>query len=72
MDTNNDKFVITLPRSPIPFESKVIKISPNNYARLANLKHKTGLSLGALADKCIQFALNRLVIEWEDDTNAET
>ena len=61
-----DPFVLIVPK-PEHAGSGVIRISPARYLQLLDIKQRTGLPIGNIADQCFDFALQRLVIRKEDD-----
>lgn len=65
-----DPFILTTARMSQK-EGGIIRISPEHYSKLLKVRCKTGLSIGAIAEKCIDFAMERLEIV-EEDEDADT
>lgn len=61
-----DQFVIIVTKPEIK-DKGVIRVSPACYKMLAEAKQRTGLPVGALAEKCVTFALDRLEVVYEED-----
>lgn len=72
MASRKDAFVIVLPRPEPSFESRVIRIPAEGYLRVLDVKQRTGLSVGEIVERCVSFALDRLEIRREGDTDANT
>ena len=60
MANKKDTFVIVLPRAEPSIESRVIRIPAESYLRILDVKQRTGLPVGEIAERCINFALDRL------------
>lgn len=64
-----DKFILTIPKLD-QCDSGIIRLRPAVYQSLLAVKRQTGLPIGTIAEKCIRFALARLIIT-EEDENAD-
>ena len=58
-----DPFIIRVP-NPDPSGRRVIKTSARCYNKLEEIKRRTGIALGPLVEKCVDFALDRLEINY--------
>lgn len=67
-----DKFVISIvSHRQAPAAGMPVRIQQNAYDRLLTVKRKTGLSMGKLITLCIDFALDRLDIQYITDDDEE-
>lgn len=62
----NDKFVLIVPKSTSADGWCVVKIPADCYNKLLSVKQKTGVALGSLTERCVNFALERLEIVEEE------
>lgn len=55
-----EPFILRIPKIDA-CDSGVIRVSPECYLHLLELKRRTGLPIGRIAEQCIDFALTREV-----------
>ena len=70
-DRRQEPFILLVPRTD-PCDSGVIRVSPACYLQLLELKRKTGVPIGKIAEQCIGFALDREIRIQEVEHNANT
>ncbi|MCI5651050.1 MAG: hypothetical protein MR295_02290 [Ruminococcus bromii] len=65
-----EPFILRVPKIDA-CDSGVVRVSPECYLRLLELKRRTGLPIGRIAEQCIDFALQR-EIRIEEEPYADT
>lgn len=55
-----DKFVLFAPGREDSTDKGVVRLPPNCYERVQNLKHRTGISMGRILEQCVDFALEHM------------
>lgn len=61
-----EKFRLKLPEVEAPGKQPVVRLKASYYRTLVELRTKTGLTLGAITEQCIDYALENM----EDDSYA--
>lgn len=62
-----DPFVLKVPQAePAAYKQPIVRLKPSYYQALTTLKAKTGLTLGAIVEQCIDYALAHMEPEREE------
>lgn len=64
---SRDRFVLFAPGCDDSVDRGVVRLPPNCYDKVLELKRRTGISMGRILEQCVEFALERM----EDNNNAE-
>lgn len=55
-----DKFILITKGQQDSGEKGIIRLPPNCYDRVFELKQKTGMPMGRILEQCVDFALDHL------------
>ena len=62
-----DKFVLITQGTTDSNNSGIVRLVPSCYQKIAVLKRKTGMPLCKILEQCVDFALDHLLDEEDDD-----
>ena len=62
-----DPFVIQVPRPEPSYGSRLVRLDNETIIKVIDVKQRTGLPMNEIIAKCVDFALDRLVIERTGD-----
>lgn len=55
-----DKFVLFAPGREDSADKGVVRLPPNCYDQVLDLKRRTGISMGRILEQCVDFALEHM------------
>ncbi len=67
---SKDRFTLAYPKPEQCNREGVIRISPRCYSRILGVRARTGLPIGNIAEQCVNFALDRMVLMEEEEQDA--
>ena len=58
-----DNFVLQVPKLEPSYGSRLVRLDNETIGKVMDVKQRTGIAMNEIIEKCVDFALARLVIE---------